>query len=96
VLRPGQTHLVRYEILDGSGVESTEYERGFRFPAGQYALQVRFDAACLPVACFRYARRDVGVGGAEEVELTLTGHHSVHVSVGPVVPGVVGIRWEWG
>jgi hypothetical protein len=96
ILRTGQTHLIRYEVVDRSGAECVEYERGFRFPAGQYALQVRFDAAALPVACFRYARRDVAAGPAEETELTLTGHHSVHVSLAPVPPGVAGIRWEWG
>ena len=96
ILRTGQTHLIRYEVIDDASVESREYERGFRFPAGQYALQVRFDAAALPVACFRYTRRDVTSGPTDESELTLTGHHSVHVSVAPVLPGAVGIRWEWG
>jgi hypothetical protein len=97
VLRSGQTHLIRYEIVDESGAECVEYDRGFRFPAGQYALQVRFAAAALPIACFRYAgRRDIVAGLTDQAELTLSGHHSVHVSLAPVPPGVVGIRWEWG
>lgn len=88
VLSTGQTHLIRYEVLDESGAECGDYHRGFRFPAGQYALQVRFDPAELPVACFAYQ-------GREARELTITGYRSVHVNVAPVPPGNVGIRWEW-
>jgi hypothetical protein len=88
VLGIGQTHLIRYEVLDTSGAECDDYHRGFRFPAGQYALQVRFDPARLPVACFAYE-------GRQARELTMTGYRSVHVNVAPVPPGNVGIRWEW-
>lgn len=88
VLRTGQTHLIRYEVLDESDAECDDYHRGFRFPAGQYALQVRFDPEQLPVACFSYQ-------GHEIRELTMTGYRSVHVNVAPVPPGRVGIRWEW-
>ena len=88
VLRTGQTHLIRYEVIDESDAECDDYHRGFRFPAGQYALQVRFDPAELPVACFAYQGREVR-------ELTMTGYRSVHVNVAPVPPGRVGIKWEW-
>lgn len=87
-LRPNQTHLIRYAVADHAGVECRDFHRGFRFPAGQYALQVRFDPAYLPVACYAYQ------GGAEQ-ELPMTGHHAVHINVAPVPPGVVGIRWDW-
>lgn len=87
-LSVGQTHLIRYEVRDESDAESDDYHRGFRFPAGQYALQVRFDPAALPVACFAYQ-------GRQAWELTMTGHQSVHLHVAPVGPGNVGIRWEW-
>jgi hypothetical protein len=87
-LRIHQTHLIRYAVVDRSAVESHEFHRGFRFPAGQYALQVRFDQRKLPVACFAYQ-------GPAEQELPMTGHHAVHINVAPVPPGVVGIRWDW-
>ncbi|MEZ0113472.1 hypothetical protein ABH920_007502 [Catenulispora sp. EB89] len=87
-LRPDQTHLIRYAVTDRAAVECRDFHRGFRFPAGQYALQVRFDAARLPVACFAYR-------GAVEQELPMTGHHAVHINVDPVPPGIVGIRWDW-
>lgn len=87
-LRTNQTHLVRYAVVDRAAVECREYRRGFRFPAGQYALQVRFDPAKLPVACFAFQ-------GPVEHELPMTGHHAVHINVAPVPPGVVGIRWDW-
>ncbi|MEY9894830.1 hypothetical protein ABIA31_008518 [Catenulispora sp. MAP5-51] len=94
-LRSGQTYPVRYEVIDRAGAECRDFQRAFRFPAGQYVLQVRFDAAALPVRCVRYATRDVASALAEEAELMLTGHHFVHVNVAPVPPGVVGIRWDW-
>ncbi|MFL6116627.1 MAG: hypothetical protein ACJ786_35515 [Catenulispora sp.] len=87
-LRTDQTHLLRYAVVDRAAVECREYHRGFRFPAGQYALQVRFDPAKLPVACFAFQ-------GPVEQELPMTGHHAVHINVAPVPPGVVGIRWDW-
>lgn len=87
-LRPGQTHLIRYAVTDRAAVECRDFHRGFRFPAGQYALQVRFDAGKLPVACFAYR-------GEVERELPMTGHHAVHINMGPVPPGIVGIRWDW-
>lgn len=87
-LRPDQTHLIRYAVTDRAAVECRDFHRGFRFPAGQYALQVRFDPARLPVACFAYR-------GAVEHELPMTGHHAVHINVDPVPPGIVGIRWDW-
>ncbi|GAA1982004.1 helix-turn-helix transcriptional regulator [Catenulispora subtropica] len=87
-LRPNQTHLIRYAVVDRSAVECSDFHRGFRFPAGQYALQVRFDQQRLPVACFAYQ-------GSTEQELPMTGHHAVHINVAPVPPGIVGIRWDW-
>ena len=94
-LRSGETHLIHYEVVDHSWVDSREYERGFRFPAGQYAVQVLFSPEALPVACWSYRRKDVSRPEQETAELTLTGHHGVHLNVDPVPPGVVGIRWEW-
>jgi len=87
-LRTNETHLIRYAVVDRAAVGCNDFHRGFRFPAGQYALQVRFDATKLPVACFAYQ-------GDTEQELPMTGHHAVHINVAPVPPGVVGIRWDW-
>lgn len=46
-LRVGDTQVLRYELSDPGGGQALDYERGFRFPAGQYVLRVAFS----PVAC---------------------------------------------
>ncbi|MER5422496.1 hypothetical protein [Streptosporangium roseum] len=95
VLRTGDTQVIRYELADPSGVEATEYERSFRFPAGQYMLRVSFAAAALPVGVRRFARHDSAAGEHDQGELTLNAHHAVHLVTGSLQPGLIGIRWKW-
>lgn len=94
-LRVGDTHVLRYEITDLSGAESCFYERGFRFPAGQYVLRVAFDPVELPVRIHRFARRGPGGGELTASELTLNAQHAVHLMAAALQPGLVGIRWAW-
>ncbi|MEU9835466.1 hypothetical protein AB0D67_28360 [Streptosporangium sp. NPDC048047] len=47
-LEAGETQVIRYELADPSGVETTEYERIFRLPADQYVLRVAFSPVALP------------------------------------------------
>ncbi|NUR86486.1 MAG: hypothetical protein HOY71_20565 [Nonomuraea sp.] len=94
-LRVGDTHVLRYEITDLSGVESGFYERGFRFPAGQYVLRVAFDPVELPVRIHRFARRGPGGHELASSELTLNSQHAVHLAASALPPGLVGIRWAW-
>ncbi|WP_217370052.1 helix-turn-helix domain-containing protein [Nonomuraea antri] len=95
VLRVGDSHVIRYEIADLSGTESCDYERGFRFPAGQYVLRVAFDPVELPVRIHRFSRRGPGAGELATAELTLNSHHAVHLVAAALQPGLVGIRWSW-
>ncbi|MCZ9348162.1 hypothetical protein NGM37_61905, partial [Streptomyces sp. TRM76130] len=53
-LRAGDTCLFRYAVEDGTAQASSEYARLFDIAGGQYALQVRFDAAALPARCHRF------------------------------------------
>ncbi|MFF5211730.1 hypothetical protein [Streptosporangium sp. NPDC000396] len=94
-LQVGDTQVIRYELADPSGVETTKYERGFRFPAGQYMLRVSFDPAALPLRVHRFARHDNATGEHDRGELTLNAHHAVHLVAGSLQPGLVGIRWDW-
>ncbi|MFC4909265.1 hypothetical protein [Actinomadura gamaensis] len=95
VLLPDETYLLRYEVADDSRRQCDSYERGFRFPTGQYVLQVAFDAAALPVRCHRFARRSVGAPELDVAEVVPNAHRSVHLVAEDLRPGVHGIRWEW-
>ncbi|MGC9496589.1 hypothetical protein [Streptomyces sp. WG7] len=95
-LRAGDTHLFRYGVEDGTAGVSREYVRGFGAPGGQYALQVRFDAAALPVRCHRFTQHSPAAPRGGRQELPLSGrHHSVHLVEPRVRSGVLGIEWDW-
>ncbi|MEW1752245.1 hypothetical protein ACIQU1_27645 [Streptomyces angustmyceticus] len=96
-LRAGDTHVFGYAFEDGSGGPSTEYLRGFSCAGGQYVLQVRFDAAALPVRCTRFAQASAGAPRSGRQELALSGRHrAVHLVEQEVRPGILGIAWDWG
>ncbi len=96
-LRSGDTHVFGYTFEDGSGGQSAEYVRGFRFAGGQYVLQVCFDETALPVRCRRFTRTKAGAPRSGQQELTLSGQHrAVHLVEQGVRPGIVGIGWDWG
>ncbi|GAA3008007.1 hypothetical protein GCM10020229_19710 [Kitasatospora albolonga] len=95
-LRTGDTHLLGYGFDDAPAAEpSTEYVRGFNSGAGQYVLQVTFHPEALPVRCHRFASRAPGEPPYETEELTLDGHHCVHLVASSLSPCLLGIRWDW-
>ncbi|MER5351083.1 hypothetical protein ABT093_12195 [Kitasatospora sp. NPDC002551] len=95
-LRAGDTHLLGYGFDDAPAPEpSCEYLRGFHAGAGQYVLQITFHPAALPVRCHRFARRSPAEEPYESEELTLDGHHCVHLVATAVRPGILGIGWDW-
>ncbi|MFH8975554.1 hypothetical protein [Streptomyces sp. NPDC017890] len=95
-LRAGDTHLFRYGVEDGTAGASREYVRGFGSAGGQYALQVRFDAAALPVRCHRFTQHSPAAPRGGRQELALSGrHHSVHLVEPRVRSGMLGIGWDW-
>ncbi|NUR91257.1 MAG: hypothetical protein HOY71_44900 [Nonomuraea sp.] len=91
----GDTHVLRYRVRDGSGAEATDYERGFRFPAGQYVLRIAFDQGALPVRIHRFSQRGPGAGEHTAEDVTLNAHHAVHLAAASLHPGLVGFRWAW-
>ncbi|MET9990406.1 hypothetical protein ABZ061_12700 [Streptomyces mutabilis] len=95
-LRAGDTYLFRYGVEDGTAGVSREYVRGFGGAGGQYALQVRFDAAALPVRCHRFTQHSPAAPRGGRQELVLSGqHHSVHLVEPRVRSGMLGIGWDW-
>jgi hypothetical protein len=94
-LRSGDTFLFRYGVTDGTAGVSREYVRGFGSAGGQYALQVRFDAAALPVRCHRFTQHSAAAPRSGRQELPLSGHHSVHLVEPRARSGIVGIGWDW-
>ncbi|MFG3129534.1 hypothetical protein [Streptomyces tendae] len=95
-LRAGDTHLFRYGVEDGTAGASREYVRGFGTAGGQYALQVRFDAAALPVRCHRFTQHSPAAPRGGRQELVLSGRHrSVHLVEPRVRSGMLGIGWDW-
>ncbi|GGW68542.1 hypothetical protein GCM10010503_52420 [Streptomyces lucensis JCM 4490] len=95
-LRSGDTFLFRYGIEDGTAGACREYLDRFRFPGGQYALQVRFDAAALPLRCHRFSQHSVAAPRSGRQELPVPRpHHCAHVVEPRIRPGIVGIAWDW-
>ncbi|GAA4862623.1 hypothetical protein [Kitasatospora terrestris] len=95
-LRTGDTHLLSYGFDDAPAAEaSQEYVRGFNAGAGQYVLQVSFHPDALPVRCTRFAAREPGAAPYETEELTLDGHHCVHLVASALRPCLLGISWDW-
>ncbi|MFH8611241.1 hypothetical protein ACH4D5_27565 [Streptomyces sp. NPDC018029] len=95
-LRAGDTHLFGYGFEDGTAGEATEYQRGFTYAGGQYALQIRYDDAALPVRCHRFTQHSAAAPRGGRQELTLNGsHRSVHVVEPQVRAGILGIAWDW-
>ncbi|MER7733584.1 hypothetical protein ABTX80_22085 [Streptomyces erythrochromogenes] len=95
-LRRGDTYVFGYGVEDGTGPRSGEYVRGFSYAGGQYMLQVRFDAAALPVRCRRFARTGPDAPRTGLADLTPSGRHrAVHLVEQSVRRGILGIAWDW-
>ncbi|RJL30372.1 hypothetical protein D5H75_22610 [Bailinhaonella thermotolerans] len=95
-LTSGETYVLEYSFwYERPGPAAVEYHRGFRFPAREYLLQVRFDPAAVPPRCYRTFRPDIGAAVEDVRELRPDNWHSVHLMELDARPGVHGVRWEW-
>ena len=75
--------------------DATSSERLFRRPVHTYVVEAHFHPDMLPVRVYQI---QAARGGANEQvvgELILNAHHSTHLALQNVQPGVHGIRWEW-
>jgi hypothetical protein len=89
-LRRGQTVVVDYEVLSAPPrPREVRHTRRLRLPMRQYLLEVRFDAATLPVAAFHVQ------DGRDCQPLELDAEHSLHVVDTDCTAGITGVRWVW-
>lgn len=94
-LRAGDTWVFEAQLADPTAGVSTEFAFGFRYPAEQYLLQVRFHRGALPASTHSFAQFDLNDGRHTTGELALTKHNTVHLIASAVDSGVLGIKWDW-
>jgi hypothetical protein len=91
----GDTWVFEARTVDLTGGVCTEFAYGFRFPADQYLLEVRFHPGALPQRCYSFAQLDLGDERHPTGTLALSRHNSVHIVASGVSSGVLGIKWDW-
>jgi hypothetical protein len=94
-LRAGETWVFEARLTDDATAETTEFAYGFRYPAEQYLLEVRFHPTALPARCYSFAQLDLDDERHPTRELALSKHHSVHLVASAITSGVLGIKWDW-
>jgi hypothetical protein len=94
-LRTGETWVFECELVDPTAGVSHEFAYGFRYPAEQYVLEVRFHPRARPTACYSFAQRDLTDDRHRTAQLNLSPHNTVHLVASAVSSGVLGIQWEW-
>jgi transcriptional regulator with XRE-family HTH domain len=94
-LAAGQTWVFEDRISDGTGAPSTEYAHGFRQHGEQHLMEIRFDAAALPVDCHAFAQSSLDDERHRTADLTLNHHHALHLFSSGVSAGLLGIGWSW-
>lgn len=95
VLRAGDTWVFESALVDPDAGVSTEFAHGFRYPAEQYLLEVRFHPSARPAVCYSFAQCDLDDERHPTGELPLSAHSTVHLVASGVSSGVLGIKWEW-
>lgn len=91
-LRPGETHVFSYTVIDTAGGQTGGHLRRFPSAAGNYLLQLRFHRGVLPVRCFREQHGDDIVH--DELAYGLDGVVSAYFE--PVDCDRAGISVHWG
>jgi transcriptional regulator with XRE-family HTH domain len=93
-LARGETHVFEFRVLDGTA-ESTMHSHGFRYRVDQFVLQVRFDAAALPVAVEGFVQSTLDGEPRPTGALRVTPHHTAQLTCTDATPGGIGISWAW-
>ncbi len=94
-LAAGETHLFEFAFVDGTADLTSEHGHGFRCRVDQFVLQVRFDAAALPLRCFGFTQERLDADRRVSGDLTLSAYHAAHLAVAGITAGGVGIGWHW-
>ena len=95
VLDAGDPALLKYAWTFSRRPRMVNYEHMFSAPRREFVLQIQFDPDNVPARCSRYDRRTVACEEANHRELWIGGSSTALLAELDVVPGIVGIRWEW-
>jgi hypothetical protein len=94
-LLAGETWVFEAQLTEDDAGQTTEFAYGFRYPAEQYLLEVRFHPMALPARCYSFAQLDLDDERHPTRELALSKHNSVHLLASAITSGVLGIKWDW-
>jgi hypothetical protein len=94
-LRAGDTWVFESQLVDPTAEVCSEFAHGFRYPAEQYILEVRFHPDALPAKSCSFAQFDLNDQRHSIEELALSQHHTVHLIASELQSGVLGIQWVW-
>ena len=84
--------ITEHELVNSAPYPPADnYERKFRLPVREAALEICFDPARLPARCVRYSQLDEAGEIAQQVEASGS-VHGVALNFGP---GRYGFRWDW-
>jgi hypothetical protein len=93
-LRRGQSVITEHELVNRAPYPpATNYERKFRRPVHEYALEVNFDADALPTTCTQYVQDVDGTRQSHRVRLD-EGNSVIGVAL-KFGPGCYGFEWSW-
>lgn len=95
VLNAGDPALLKYAWTFSLRPRMLNYEHLFCVPRREFVLQVQFEPDTVPAQCYRYNRRTVADQEANRRELWIGGSSTALLAELDVMPGVVGIHWEW-
>lgn len=89
----GETVITEHELVNIAPYPpSTNYERKFRLPVREFALEVHFDPAAIPARCERFSRIDGEDEIVQQVTVDAFSVHGVALNFGP---GRYGFRWSF-
>jgi len=94
-LQVGDSHIIRYELVDENFSSGEEYHRSVRFPTQHVVVQVRFPEERLPALVWRFVRPQEGGPDRFRAEVPLGPYRSAHMAAAKVEPGLIGVAWEW-
>ncbi|MEV6521693.1 hypothetical protein AB0M43_07140 [Longispora sp. NPDC051575] len=95
VLNTGETAIVEYELRFGPGVVTDHYTRMVPVPLREYILEVQFDPAAIPARCLTFSRRKEPAPDQGVREVWVGNTHAAHLVDNDIMPGMLGMRWEW-
>lgn len=91
----GETWVFESQLVDPTAGRCFVLACGFRYPAEQCVLEVRFPSSMPPPVVCSFGQFDLSDDRHTVEELSVNRHNAVHLVASGVDSGVVGIRWDW-